>query len=309
MKKFFGKTSIRTNSFLKQLTSVKFIVILAILIAVIALGLWQYRNTTNTDKIFWSAVNNNLQTSSFSKHNVSQSGGQSADQVTEVYMSPKQAIYSRTHFVQTGSDEAEATTENIGTPYADYVRYTNITTTQKSTTGKEFDFSKIINIWGGSTPDKSQTNGQQFGQALLAAIPAGDLSAAQRRELVKILKEKNVYSYSVKKTSHEGTLARPSYTYTVTLTPSAYVEALKKFGEYVGLTQLKDLNPADYKNANKTQFRVTVDAWNHQIISMIEPGANKEETVSGYNVRKATPAVPSNTISIDELQTRLQSIE
>lgn len=309
MKKYFGNSAQNIKRVAKKLATVQGIVILSVVILVAAFGLWQYHSVTNKDKIFWGAVNNSLQTSSYAKHSTTKSGGQSADQVTDVYLSPKQGVYSRTHYAQTGVDEAEATTENIGTPYADYVRYTNITTSQKSTSGKPFDFSKIVNVWGGSAPDKTATNGQLFGQSMLAAIPNANLTASQRRELIKLLQDKKVYSYTATKTSHEGTLSRPSYTYVVTLTPSAYVEALKQFGEYVGITQLKDLNPADYKKATKSQFTITVDAWSHEITSIVEPGSSKSETISGYNVHKSLPETPTNAISIDELQSRLQSVE
>jgi hypothetical protein len=309
MKKIFGNSAQKISRVAKKFATVRGIVTLAVVILVVAFGLWQYHNDTNKDKVFWGAVNNSLQTSSYSKHSTTKSGGQSADQVTDIYLTPKQGVFSRTHYVQTGVDEAEATTENIGTPYADYVRYTNITTSQKNTTGKPYDFSKIVNIWGGSAPDKTATNGQLFGQSLLSAIPNANLTAAQRREFIKLLQDKKVYSYTATKTSHEGTLSRPSYTYVVTLTPSAYVEALKQFGEYVGITQLKDLNPADYKNATKSQFTITVDAWSHQITNMVEPGSSKSETVSGYNVHKKLPEIPTNAISIDELQSRLQTVE
>lgn len=302
MKKFFGNA-------VRKVSSVKFIVSLAVVIAAALLGVWQYHNVTNKDKIFWGAVDNSLQTSSFSRHSTTKSGGQSADQVVDVYLSPKQGVYSRTHYVQTGVDEAEATTENVGTPYADYVRYTDIKTSQKNSNGSAFDFSKIVNVWGGSAPDKSQTNGQQFGQSVLAAIPTADLSASQRKVLIQMLKDKKVYNYTAVKTSHEGSFSRPSYTYTVTLTPSAYVEVLKKFGDMVGITQLKDLNPDDYKKATKSQFTVTVDAWSHQIISIVEPGSSRNEVITGRNVHKTLPQVPTNAISIDELQSRLQSVE
>jgi hypothetical protein len=309
MKKFFGNPAQNIKKVAKKVVSARFIVVLALLIAVIVLGVWKYHNATNTDKIFWGAVNNSLQTSSFSRHSVTKSGGQSAEQITDVFLSPKQGVYSQTRYIQTGVDEAEATTENIGTPYGDYVRYTNITTSQRNATGSAYDFSGIINVWGGSTPDKTQTNGQLFGQSLLSAIPTADLTAEQRRELIKILKEKNVYSYTATKVKHEGYFARPSYTYTVTLTPSAYIEALKQFGEYVGITQLKALNPDDYKKATKSQFTVTIDALSHQITSMLQPGSSRNETVTGHNIRKTLPEAPTNAISIDELQTRLQGVE
>jgi hypothetical protein len=281
MKKLFGINSVKTKNLVKKIVSVKFIAGLAVVLAVVAFGAWQYHDTTNADRVFWGAVDSSLQTSSYSRHSVSKSGGQSADQVIDVYLSPKQGVFSQTTYEQTGPDEAQAVTENIGTPYADYVRYTSITTNQKNAAGKSYDFSKIINVWGSSTPDKAQTNGQLFGQSVLGSIPTANLTASQRRVLVKMMKEKGVYTYTAKKTSHEGTFARPSYTYNVTIDPSAYVETLKQFGEFIGVTQLRDLDVNDYKKANKIQFQFTVDGWSHQVTSMVQPGGSKSEAISG----------------------------
>ena len=310
MKKLFGNKSEKTNRVIQKITSVKFVTSFAVVILAVACGLWQYHNVTSQDRIFWGMIDNSLQTSSFSKTSTIQSGGQSALQVTDVFTSPKQEVYSRTHYSQSGADEADATTENIGTPYRDYVRYTEINTTQKNTQGKPFDFSNIVNIWGAS-PDqgKKDTTGQLFNQSVLGVLPTGNLTAAQRKQLIKLMKDNKAYSYKMHKTSSQFLLSRPSYSFTVTVSPPAYITVLKQFAKDIGLNQLESIDPQEYKDSAEMQFEVTVDGWSHQVIEVTQTASNKKESISAQNVRKQLPTPPTKSIDIEDLQTRLQSVE
>lgn len=308
MKKFFGKNSGNTNKVVAFLTSVKFIVTVAACFAVAAFLGWQYHQTSNPDKLFWGMIDNNLQTSSFSRTSTQKSGGQSATQVVDVTTIPNQIVYSRTTFVQTGPDEAQAVTENIGTPKKDYVRYTSITTSQKNAEGKDYDFSKVLGVWGESIANsETETGGQLYNQSVLGVVPVGNLTLQQRKELVNLMKKENVYEYKVTKTERDY-IGRPTYTLNVVLTPKAYVTVLKQYAKTVGLNQFEAINPDDYKKAAKQSFQVTIDGWSHQATSIVQ-GTGKPETINGRNARKLSPAVPKQTIGIDELQSRLQSIE
>lgn len=310
MKKLFGTPSLTTNRLIRRITSLKFIVTFAVLMVVALFGAWQYHNTTNPDRLFWGMVDNSLQTTSFSRHSVTKSGGQSADQVVDVSVAPKQTIYSQTRFNQTGADEAQAATENIGTPKADYVRYTSITTSQRNAQGKQYDFSKVINVWGGSqTEDQKLTNGQLFNQSVLGVVPTGNLTSTQRNHLIALMKNKGTYTYKVSKPSREMPFGRPTYTFNVVVSPPAYIGALKEFGRDIGLNQLESVNPDHYKDATKMQFMVSVDGWTHQITHIVQGSGNKDEAITGYNFRKTMPTPPTKTIGVDELQARLQTIE
>lgn len=312
MKKLFGKRGKQSSN--KKWSPAKIVVSLGVVVLLATGGFYGYMYWNKPDRVsqrvFWGAVNQNLQTSSFTRTSTIKQGGQSSEQRIDVFLTPKQGIHSQTKFIQTGVDEAEALTENIGTPYDDYVRYINVTSSQKNSKGEKYDFSKIIGVWGGTnSPDKTQTDGQQFGQSVLASIPVGNLTLAQRQKLIKMMKDNNVYKFENPKVTREGVLMRPSLSYTVSLAPSAYVKILKQFGEDIGLTQLKSLNPDDYKKAPSSSFQITVDGWSKHITSMVEPGSSRTEYISGRNARKVMPGVPNNAVTMQELQSRLQSIE
>ena len=311
MKKLLGKLADKIKTVARKFLSVRFVVKFAavvVLITGLAFGYHIYNKPDRVAaRVFWGAVDDSLQTSSFSRHSITKNAGQSTEQTTDVSLSPKQGTYTQTHYVQTGVDEADAVTENIGTPYSDYVRYTSIATSQKNADGKLYDFSKIVGVWGGSAGVKTATNGQQFGQSVLASIPNGNLTASQRRDLIKFMKDKKVYTFHYTKPTRTGLLRRPMYNFTVTLKPSAYVQALKQFGDDMGLTQLKDLNPKDYEAANNSTFQVSIDGWSHEVVALAQAGGQAEE-ISGHDARKSAPAAPGNIISVDELQTRLQSV-
>jgi len=310
MKKLFGNNSGFINKVVRRIATVKFVTIVALILAVTAFGGWQYNNMTSKDRIFWGMVDNSLQTTSFSKKSLVKSGGQSAEQITDVFASPKQQVYSQTHFEQTGADEASAVTENIGTATQDYVRYISITTNQRNTEGKEYDFSNILNVWGSSVvQDETQSTGQLFSQSVLGVIPTGNLSASQRHHLVKLLKDSKAYTFTANKPSREFPFGRPNYTYNVVIDPVGYITALKEFGRDIGLTQLESINPNDYKSSAKMQFQVSVDGWSHQATKIVQSSGGKSETISAHNVRKPLQQLPKDTIDIDELQTRLQSVE
>lgn len=313
MKKLLGTLSDKTKTLSKKLLSVKLLLILAIFVAALTGAVYGYSryNTAErrAERVFWGAVDNSLKTSSFSRSSSTKNGGQSSSQVVDVETSPKRSVYSQTHYVQTGLDEASATTENIGTAYADYVRYVSIITSQRTPDGKPYDFSRIVNVWGGAPSDGKNTNGQQFGQSVLASLPIGSLTAAQRAKLIEMMKKEEAYAFSVTKVTREGLTRRPSFTYSAKLRPAAYITVLKQFGEYMGLTQLEPLNPEDYEGARETGFQVTIDGWSHQVTSMTQQSTGRTETFNGYGARKTQPVAPTNYISVDELQARLQSVE
>lgn len=285
-------------------TSTKFIVTVAALVVIGTYGAWQYHNTTNADRVFWGMVDNNMQTTAYTRHTEQKSGAQSVDQVFETATSPQHKLFSDTVFTQTGVDSATAVTENIGTPTADYVRYTNIET------AKGLDFRSILGVWGVTDPQvPGQTSGQLYNQAVLGIIPTGNLNAEQRREIIKIMHEKKAYTYKLVQTKRSLFFGRPTHTMQVIVNPVGYISALKQFASYVGLNHLEQVNPEEYEQAQKLAFTVTVDGWTRQMTSTDQDSGSKTEIITGRNSKKQLPDAPTETISVDELQQKLQSAE
>lgn len=310
MKKKPQEASRKSDKIVRVLSSTKFIVSAALIVAIGTFVAWQYHNTTNADRVFWGMVDENLQTTAYSRNTVQKSGSQGVTQVIQTSTSPKQLVYSQTVFEQTGVDSATAVTENIGTPTEDYVRYNSIVTSQKSATGGPLDFSDVIGKWAaaGSSVD-GETTGQQYNQAVLGIIPTANLSSAERRSLIKMMKEQGTYQYSVVETKRSWPFGRPSYTYQVTVNPVAYITALKQFAQDVGLTHLNQVQPSDYASSQKLSFVVSVDGWTHQMTRAVQSQGARTETISGRNLKKTLPSAPNETIPVDELQTRLQSVQ
>lgn len=301
----------KTQKPVATVTSLKFLIILTLLLALGTFAAWQYHVTTNKDRVFWGMVDTNLKTSSYSRH-VAQSGrGQTVDQIVEVTTKPHQVAFSDTILEQTGRDNAaKVVTENIGTPNDDYVRYTDIVAQQKSVSGGALDFSQVVNVWGkAQQEDGDKTSGQLYSQSVLGVIPTGNLTATQRAEVIKIMKEQGSYEYKLRDTKRTGLLQRPTYVFDVTVKPIAYIAALKQFAAYSGLNQLEEINPDDYASAQPVQFSMSVDGWTHQLISFTQVAGGRTEATGSRNIKKLTPQEPTKTISVDELQTRLESVQ
>jgi hypothetical protein len=301
-KKLEGKQGGLLTKARSVVTSTKFIVTVAILIAIGAFGAWQYHNTTDVDRVFWGMVENNMQTSSYTRHTQQRSGGQSVDQIFETATSPQHELFSDTIFMQTGVDSATAVTENIGTPTHDYVRYTSIET------AKKMDFKNVLGVWGVTEPQVAgQTTGQLYNQAVLGIIPTGNLNATQRREIIKIMHEKNAYTYTLVETKRSLPFGRPTYNFKVTVNPVGYISALKQFASYIGLNHLEQVNPDEYAQAQKLSFGLSIDGWTHQITATDQGG--KTEVITGRNNKKQLPEVPTDAIPVEQLQQQLNSVQ
>lgn len=303
-KKLQGKQGGFVSKAVAVVTSTKFIISVVVLVAIGTFGAWQYHNTSNVDRVFWGMVDNNMQTTFYTRHSEQKSGAQGVDQIFETATSPQHKLFSDTVFTQTGVDSISALTENIGTPTNDYVRYTEIETS------KGLNFSSILGIWGVSeSQTPGQTAGQLYNQAVLGIIPTGNLSSDKRREIIKIMRDKNAYTYRVVKTERSLPFGRPTYTVEVIVNPVGYIGALKQFASFTGLNHLEQVNPEEYAQAQKLSFVMVIDGWTHQVTRTDQNGGGKTEIITGRNMKKQLPDAPTEAIPVDELQQKLQLIQ
>lgn len=309
MKRRLSRVFGKTKNIHKVVLSTKFVVGLGVLVLAGTYGAWQYHQATDLDKVFWGAVESNLQTTASSRHSFQKNAGQSIDQVTQISTEPSKLANSHTIYEQTGIDSATAVTENIGTEYKDYVRYTSITTSQKGATGEPLDFSSVVGVWGvGAVQDESETTGQLYNQSVLGVLPVGSLNLEDRKKLLNFMKEKGVYDYRLTATNRSWLVGRPTYEITVLVKPVAYLEVLKEFARYEGLNHLENIDPQEYKNAPLMSFVVHVDGWTHQVTKASQSTGAGLEDISGKNLKKNLQKAPVDAISTEELQAKLQSV-
>lgn len=269
---------------------------------------WAYLSINNSDKIFWGAMRNNLQTTSFVRSSFQGDEFQSVDQVTLTQTSPELLANGRTTISQAGENAATAVTETIGTPFADYVRYERIETGQTDSDDAPPDFSELTSLWGKNGDESSGlTTGQLVNESVLGIIPFGYVPADQRSELLHLIRDTNVYT--VAHVGTEGSGVRKTFVYRVTVDPVAYVSALKEFAAAIGLNHLSDVDPSQYSSVESIVVDVRIDNLSRHIKEIAYSGGVRSEKISGYGIITPLQQPPTETISMQELQYRLQTVQ
>lgn len=269
---------------------------------------WAYLSINNSDKIFWGAIRNNLQTTSFVRSSFQGDEFQSVEQVTRTQTSPELIAIGSTTISQSGDNAATAVTETIGTPFADYVRYERIETGQTDAQGNTPDFSEITGLWGKNGDETAGlTTGQLVNESVLGIIPYAYVPADRRAELLSLIKDTDVYT--AVHVGTEGSGIRKTYVYKVTVNPVAYVTALKAFAAAIGLNHLSDVDPSQYASVEPIVVDVHIDNLSRQIKEIVYSGGVRTEKISGYGIISPLKQPPTEAISMQELQYRLQTIQ
>ncbi len=255
-------------------------------------------------------LNTNLSTSSVTKHTVQTSSGQNINQTSQVLTAPYHSVQSRNIVQQTLGSATTVVTENISTPKAESVRYDSITTSQKSASGQDFDFSKVLGVWG-----KTNFNSQNpynasstYSQNVFGVVPVANLPLQQRQILLNQINGDKVYTVDFSKTTSQNINGHPVYNYSVSLNPVAYIKMLKTLATDLGLQQLNQLDPARYASAQPVELTFQVDVWSGQLLAVKYQGNGRTESYKSYgqNVKLSDP---SPTIPLSDLQNRLQQIQ
>lgn len=284
---------------LNNLTLLYWLLAVGVVLFVVSAFLWWHAIYMNPKNVFNGMIDNNFATTGYTRETKSDQSGLKSQEIAQIQTGGVNTVETRTSLER--GDE-KVVTEAIGTEKNDFVRYTKIETTQKDSKGKAMDFSEVINVW---SKNESGGLGSNFQQLLLGIVPIGNVSPETRGELKKFMHEHTVFAVdydSVKKETVDG---RKVYTYEVQLLPQTYVELLKIYGNAVGLsTQVADLDPKNYADAEPTDLVITVDATSRTLTHIKYPEANREESYSGFGITKPV-ALPKETITGAELQKRL----
>ncbi len=281
------------------------VVVTAFVILAMSGWLWWHQVYMNSTNVFWGMMSNNLATASITKHTQQETQGQSVDQYVQIQFGPQKAAHGTVTFEQNGS---KVKSETIGTPKVDYNRYISINTNQKTASGKPIDTSSVLGVWSksDSSNDSSLSNSQFFRQSILGIVPFANLNASARSKLISLMKSKNVYdisSGSIKSATENG---RSVYVYDVSITPSAYVEAISQLAKELGLGDI-GLDPSQYQGAPAFKTQFTVDKKSRELIKISYLNSGQTETFSSYGLEQPITE-PKNAIPLTSLQERLQKI-
>ncbi len=277
-------------------------------ILLLGAGLIFFINRYNTPQIvFERMLQSNLSSFGASRTMVQDSGSRVV-QTVQAQTGAVNVISGNTNISQAAGDTV-IETESLGTPTSDYIRYSAISTSQLGAEGNELNFDSVLGQWGESVNgDPTIRSGELFGEATLGIVPFGRLDAESRADTVSFVVENDVYGIDYetvqKQTTEQG---RKVYVYEANIEPAKYVEMLIKFAAYVNSAQLEGIDPAQFKDSPDIQVTMSIDILSGQLVSVSFADGSREETYSAYGAVKEI-LFPDETISISELQQKLQTI-
>ena len=292
-----------------KLTLINVTVLVGILVLVGAGYSWWHWVYSSPKNVFKRMVTTSLSSSSITRTIKQDDGSQILNQTSQLTLQPNQRVHATNMLRQVADAGTVVDTESIATPTVDFVRYTGIKTSQKTASGKDFDFKAVTGIWGKADNQDALSGGAQiFTQNLLGVMPVANLPAAERKALVNVIIKNQIFKTDFSKVSRSIEDGRPVYTYDVSIDPKAYVTMLKVFAHDVGLTQLEQVDPAQYEGSDTLKFTFDVDVWSGQLKNIAYKDSQRSERLSAYGAQLLiTP--PANAISLQDLQAKLQQAQ
>jgi hypothetical protein len=271
-------------------------------------GYVYYKNVfTNPDRVLAAMLNKSLQVNRVQR-NLIQSGPQSSiDQVYYNTFVPQLAMQSEVQLregnLQSGK-VTKVTNETTGNATQDFVRYTSIELPEGA--GNK-DFGKVINVWGKRVQDKKTGAKPTFlNESIFSIVPFGNLSAAQRDVIIQEVNKQKLYNYQQSKVSYDG--VRPQISYNIALKPESLLKVLSKYSEVTGVGDKEQLDPKQYKDSPDINIVMTVDLISRHVKSVKFTDTQRVENYGAYGLKRQI-TFPSESISIDELQSRLQQFQ
>ena len=201
------------------------------------------------------------------------------------------------------------TTQDINTPQADYIRYTSVATAAKNTSGKALDTSKILNVWA-KQPRTPASSPSILGQVALGGciVPLVNVPQPQSDQLTAELKKGKVFQTNFAKSAYHWSLTRPYRDYAVTVDPTDYIPFMKQVDSLYGTQALSSVSADSFNGSKSQQLTFRIDAYSRRIQKIWYNGRPESFTFTRYGqVPQTTP--PSKTISVTELQQRLQALQ
>ncbi len=305
---------VKPNSFWGTLNSYqrlpRFLTWTGVLLLVVASGLWWSKVYSNPRRVFDAMLSNSLSTSSVTRHVQQKNQGGSLDQYIQLRLGSQNRSRNITALGQgTGTEFSTVKTESIGTQNEDYTRYISIDTKEKNAAGKQIEFNNIVGIWAKSDEPQSgqKSSARYLNESLLGIIPAANLEADQRKDLLRLIDEKKVFDIDFSTVTQKWEKGRKVYTYSATIKPQSYIPMLQVFTKAVGLGEVEGLEQSNYEGVAPLEVKLGVDVLSRELIRVVYEGNGRVEDYSGYGLKNNID-IPGQTITASELQQRLQTL-
>ena len=254
-------------------------------------SLWWTKVYQNPQRVFEAMLANNLTTTSVTK-TIDVSGEQNT--LSQTVRLQLGAINAADWRVTTKQGNVSATTQSIGTPKADYVRYTKIGGVDRQRA------AKILNVWG------KNGSASLFSQALLdvnyaPVPPLGVVSPVERQDMLRFMKDQQIFTPDYSSVKSVVVNGRKAYEYQVSVAQAPYVRLMQAFETDLGLTALQDLSATQYQNEPAQVLTIDVDKLAHTMLRLKYKAAGYTATYQDYGVTQSI-TIPNKTIPLDQLK-------
>ncbi len=280
----------------------------AIVILILSGWLWFHSVYMSSNNVFWGMLDNNLATTSVTEHVTQIGQAQSVEQYIQKQFGAQNSVHSLISLKQKqGKTVATVKSETIGTLSADYSRYLSVDRQRITAKGQPEDFSSVVGLWVKTDIKNNQAaSNQSFKQNVLGVVPFANLNSDQRQNIIKMLRDKDVYDISTGSIKSISVNGRPAFVYDVNIKPKAYIEVMIQVVRDMGLGNI-GLDASQYDNSSTYKAQFTVDKLSRHLVKITYSATSQITTYSSQGLEQKI-TLPTNTITMAELQKRIQKV-
>lgn len=309
------KLRLRKKNSTKRIINYKKLAIRLTVVGTLLLGVTGYiaynKLYLTNERRFWAAIENSLATRSVVRSVESGGTGNLTTETTRFNFGTE-ATVDRTTSVgaKTATSESNVTTQNILTPTAQYVRYVDITTSEKRADGTPYDFTPIKGVWAKQAEATSDEEADRlklsYIQPHVTLAPFGNLRPADRSQILKELKEGGVYEIDYKNVQKQDVDGRDYIVFAAKVKLKSYVTVLQNHFNVMGFGVFPPLNADNYPEKARYNVQFLIDPRDNTVAGIKLDNQTENYTNYGVNVRAH---IPTDAIPLDQLQEGLQSLQ
>jgi hypothetical protein len=262
---------------------------------------WRFLYLSDS-RVFWGAIDQSLQTKGVTKTVRSEDETGLRIERSSIGFSP---LSSQGYSESRTLNGEVSVSESIALFDRDFARYIEI----RPRDGVEsFDTSLLQGVWAETTyPSlrESKTLADQITNGLL--VFTGNMNAADRSEFVSQLRDTQVFTPTYVR--DEVISGKKTQVYMTSVRVSAYNTALKSYLEKIGLKDTATQVGEGGDGAENPSFEIAIEPISRQIVKSGIPSLSSpaSTTYTNWGVTRQLEA-PQEYISVDELQSRIQSL-
>lgn len=257
--------------------------------------------------VFWDSVDNNFRITGVTRTVEQISNGAEVKSKLQLSLGAENLARGLTTIKQTNQNGGSTViiTETLGTPTNNYARYVDISVSGASA---QPDISSVKNAWSRELLVKGpQQNQSILAEGLFSSVPFANLNLPQRQELVRFMKDNDVYTVDYRAAEVVERAGKQGYEYKVKVNLKGYIATLKKIDAMMGLKQLEGVDPEAYADAEPAHLTIVNSIDGRQLLEVTYNGASRKEEYSSYGAR-INVDVPDTNLLRSELEQKVQNI-